>query len=145
MRSLYHSLSSRTLLSVRDLLLLLFIATFAVSVFAAAGDGEWLKNVPDKDRIRPNPLASDPDAVAGGAKLYKQHCSRCHGPDGQGVGGKPSLRSERVQGATPGELEWLLRNGSLKNGMPSWSGTPEPQRWQVVAYVKSLGKSAVTK
>ncbi len=117
----------------------------AVAAFAAAGDGEWLKNVPEKDRVRPNPLASDPDAVAGGKKLYGQQCTRCHGPDGQGIGGKPSLKSERVQNATPGELEWLLRNGSLKNGMPSWSSLPEQQRWQIVSYVRSLGVSSPAK
>jgi mono/diheme cytochrome c family protein len=110
----------------------------ATLVFAAAGDGAWLKNVPEKHRVRPNPLASDPEAVAAGAKLFEQHCSKCHGEDANGKGKRPSLRSEHVKSATPGELQWLLTNGSLKNGMPSWSGLPEPQRWQIVAYLKSL-------
>ncbi len=121
------------------------ILALAVATFAAAGDGEWLKNVPEIDRTRPNPLASDPDAAAGGKKSYGQQCTRCHGPEGQGIGGKPSLKSERVQNATPGELEWLLKNGSLKNGMPSWSILPEQQRWQIVSYVKSLGVSSPEK
>ena len=41
-------------------------------------------------------------------------------------------------GANPGELEWLLKNGSMKNGMPSWSRLPEQQRWRIVAFLKSL-------
>jgi mono/diheme cytochrome c family protein len=127
---------------MRTVALLILIMTVAIAAFAVAGDGEWLKNVPDKDRARSNPLVSDSDAVAAGGKLYRDHCKRCHGADGQGIGGKPSVRSDRVQSATPGELEWLLRNGSLKNGMPSWSSMPEPQRWQMVSYVKSLGKAA---
>jgi mono/diheme cytochrome c family protein len=138
MRALCSSSASRTLFSVRDLLLPLFVLAVAVSLFAAAGDGAWLKRVPEKDRTRANPMASHADAVAGGSKLYQQNCSKCHGEDGQGVNGKPSLRSERVHNATPGELEWLLRNGSLKNGMPSWSSLPEPQRWQIVTYLRTL-------
>jgi mono/diheme cytochrome c family protein len=112
---------------------------FTVSLlFAAAGDGAWLKDVPQKDRDRPNPMASDPDAVPAGAKLFGEHCAKCHGEDAGGKGKRPSLRSERVKSATPGELEWLLANGSLKNGMPSWSRLPQPQRWQLVTYLKSL-------
>ncbi|MGA9633226.1 MAG: hypothetical protein WBQ63_17505, partial [Candidatus Acidiferrales bacterium] len=50
----------------------------------------------------------------------------------------------RVQDATDGELAWLLRNGNLPRGMPSWSMMPEPSRWQVIAYVKSLGPSVAS-
>ena len=56
----------------------------------------------------------------------------------QDVREPPNLHSERVRAATPGELEWLLKNGSMKNGMPSWSRLPEQQRWQIVAFLKSL-------
>jgi hypothetical protein len=35
-----------------------------------------------------------------------------------------------------------LKNGNLAKGMPSWSALPEPTRWQVIAYVKSLGPSS---
>ena len=115
--------------------LLLFVLTAA---WAAAGDGAWRKRVPEKDRGRSNPLAGDADAVGAGAKLFRQHCAKCHGEDGNGKGKRPGLRSEHVRGATDGELQWLLTNGSMKNGMPSWSGLPEPQRWQLVSYLKSL-------
>ena len=130
--------SSRTVLTVGGLRLFFIIVGFAVSLFAAAGDGAWLAHVPEKDRIRPNPLASDPDSVPAGAKLFERHCAKCHGEDGYGRGKRPSLRSDRVKAAAPGELQWLLTNGSLKNGMPSWSGLPEPQRWQIISYLKTL-------
>jgi len=119
--------------------LIVFILLGCVSlVFAAVGDGAWLKNVPEKDRARANPLSTDADAVAAGAKLFRQHCASCHGEDATGKGKKPGLRSEHVRAASEGELQWLLTNGSLKNGMPSWSRLPEPQRWQIVSYLKSL-------
>ena len=51
----------------------------------------------------------------------------------------PNLRSPGVQNATPGELAWLLRNGNMTHRMPPWAGIPEQRRWQIVAFVKSLG------
>ena len=123
---------------IRTVLLALFLAASASLLFAAIGDGEWLKQVPDKARTRSNPLSSAPDTTAGGGRLFVRHCAQCHGEDAHGVKGKPDLHTERVRNATPGELEWLLRNGSLKNGMPEWSGLPEGQRWQLVSYLKTL-------
>jgi hypothetical protein len=32
----------------------------------------------------------------------------------------------------------LLKNGNLRKGMPTWAALPEPMRWQIIAYVKSL-------
>jgi mono/diheme cytochrome c family protein len=107
-------------------------------LFAAAGDGLWMTRVPDKQRNRENPFAGQPTAVVAGAKLFRQNCSTCHGGEATGRENRPNLHSERIRAATPGELEWLLKNGSMKNGMPSWSRLPEQQRWQIVAFLKSL-------
>jgi mono/diheme cytochrome c family protein len=107
-------------------------------VYAAAGDGLWMTRVPEKARAKQNPFDSKPEAQAAGAKLFGQNCASCHGDDGSGRNQHPSLRTERVRAATPGELEWLLTNGSMKNGMPSWSRLPEQQRWQIVSFLKSL-------
>jgi mono/diheme cytochrome c family protein len=114
------------------------IAISASVLFAAAGDGRWLNKVPGKDRARPNPLAANAGAIAGGEKLFHQNCASCHGSDASGRGKHPPLRTDRVRSATPGELYWLLTNGSLRNGMPSWSKLPEQQRWQLVSYLKTL-------
>ncbi len=103
--------------------------------------GSWLAQVPEKERVRANPFQDDSQAVLAGAKIFQQHCASCHGKNAEGKGKKPSLHSGRVRNATPGELQWLLRNGSLIVGMPSWSRLPEQQRWQIVAYLKSLDSS----
>ena len=100
--------------------------------------GGWLKDVPEKDRVRVNPLASDTGAAAAGGEIFRERCASCHGADANGRGARPSLRTERVRGATDGELQWLIRNGSLRKGMPAWSGLPEVQRWEVVRYLKGL-------
>jgi len=74
-----------------------------------------------------------------GAHLYRDHCAQCHKSDALGDGRKkPSLRSAEVGAASDGDLEWFLRQGDLRHGMPSWSSLPEAQRWQIIAYLRSL-------
>ncbi len=127
--------------SRRPAAIVLLVALTGI-LFAEAGKGEWLAKVPAKDRDRANPLATDPNAAAAGEKIFAEHCAACHGEDAAGkTEGKkvrPNLHADRVKQATPGELFWLLTNGSLKNGMPPWSRLPEPQRWQLITYLKSL-------
>jgi mono/diheme cytochrome c family protein len=104
-----------------------------------AVDQSWKAQVSEKDRSRVNPYAGEPDAIEAGARLFADHCSRCHGEEAMGEGKHPSLRTPDVQDASDGEIFWILKNGYLRRGMPSWSALPEPSRWQLVAYVKSLG------
>jgi len=111
------------------------------AVTCLAADGSWLKHVPDADRKRLNPLAGQADAVAAGHRMFEDHCAKCHGEDALGRGKRPSLRSERVQHATDGEIFWLLKNGNLPKGMPTWAALPEPMRWQIITFIKSLGPS----
>ena len=107
-----------------------------------SSDRSWLHKVPDADRARANPFAGEPQAISAGRILFDQNCAHCHGTGAQGKHGRPSLRSERVAQATDGELAWLLRNGSLAKGMPTWSALPEPERWQIIAYLRSLPRDA---
>src|SRR5215467_12846011 len=115
----------------------LLSATFLVAG-GSVGDGAWKAKVPERDRTRQNPFDEQSDAIAAGAKLFRQNCASCHGSDGVGTTRKPNLHTDRIRTSTPGELEWLLKNGSMRNGMPSCSRLPEPQRWQIVSYLKSL-------
>ena len=101
-----------------------------------------LQKAPEKARNRANPLQNDADAVAAGAILFEQHCAECHGDAAQGGKKGPNLRAVEVQGATPGAIFWILTNGVVRKGMPVWSKLPEPQRWQLVRYIKSLGEAA---
>jgi len=101
-----------------------------------------LQKAPEKARNRANPLQNDPDAVAAGAILFEQHCAECHGHSAEGSRKAPSLLVPEVQSATPGTLFWLLTNGVVRKKMPVWSKLPEPRRWQLVRYIKSLGGTA---
>jgi mono/diheme cytochrome c family protein len=122
--------------------LLLMTAFLGTAIVCLAADGSWLKHVPEADRQRINPLAGQADAVAAGGRMFEDHCAKCHGADALGRGKRPSLRSNRVQHATDGEIFWLLKNGNLGKGMPTWAALPEPMRWQIIAYLKSLGPDA---
>lgn len=123
----------------KALLLPAFICV-AVMIALAGSNGAWMAKVPAKDRNRVNPYHDKPDAVASGHRVFVDHCLQCHGSNAQGDKKHPSLRSERVQQqATEGDLHWLLTNGSMAYGMPNWSKLGNPQIWQVITYVKSLG------
>jgi mono/diheme cytochrome c family protein len=121
----------------RGLGILCLVLSAALAVGATASS-RW-ERVPTKDHARANPFANKPKAVAAGALVYRDHCLQCHKAAAEGDGRKrPTLRSERIRNASDGDLEWFLRQGDLGHGMPSWSGLPEAQRWQVVAYLRSI-------
>jgi mono/diheme cytochrome c family protein len=113
------------------------------ALWMTAASSDWLVQVPERDRKKTNPYRDQPEAVQAGRLLFADHCTQCHGNNAAGKNKKPSLRSERVQSvATEGDLHWLLVNGNLRRGMPSWSKLPDPQLWQLVSYVKSLKTAA---
>ena len=98
-----------------------------------------LSEAPEKAQEKKNPFERDHDAVAAGGKLFEQHCSDCHGKKAGGTRRGVSLLGPEVQQATPGTLFWVLTNGVVRRGMPVWSKLPEPERWQIVTFLKSLG------
>jgi mono/diheme cytochrome c family protein len=108
-----------------------------------SGESE-LDRAPQKARAKRNPLGNDPDAIAAGRKLFGMHCAECHGGSAEGTHRAPNLRDPEVQNAPPGAIFWLVTNGIVWHGMPVWSKLPEPQRWQLVSYIKSLGNQSPT-
>lgn len=100
--------------------------------------GGPVKQAPLAAIQRQNPYEGQQDAQIAGAKLYQRECAACHGAAALGVGKALPLASPVVRDAPPGALFWVLRNGSIWRGMPSFSHLPEQQRWQIVTYLKSL-------
>lgn len=101
-----------------------------------------LAKAPEKYQKMPNPMAGDSTAPAAGKFLYDQHCYQCHSKTGDGTRRGPSLLRDRVQTAPDGAVFWLITNGVVCHGMPVWSKLPQPERWQIVSYIKSLGAPA---
>ena len=82
------------------------------------------------------------DQAAAGKTIFARTCATCHGPAGAGTGNVPSLANGPVQTAPDGAIFWYITKGDVDNGMPSWQGMPQEQRWQVIAYIKSLKSSS---
>jgi len=104
-----------------------------------APDYSDLEKAPAKYRAKANPLAKDKDSIPAGKILFEEHCAECHGESASGTKKAPSLRAQEVQTAPPGSLFWILSNGIVRKGMPVWSKLPEPQRWQLITFIQSLG------
>lgn len=100
-------------------------------------DSSWV--VPPKARQQQNPLKDNPDAALGGKKIFTRSCVMCHGDEKHARKSKAAdLSSEAVQSEPDGSLFWRISNGNARTGMPSFNSLPEPQRWQLVLYIRTL-------
>jgi mono/diheme cytochrome c family protein len=100
-------------------------------------DPSWV--APEKEASRKNPFATKPELAAGGQKVFSRSCASCHGDEAHRASTKaPNLGSEAVQAESDGALFWKITNGNTRKAMPSWGSLPEPQRWQLVLYIRSL-------
>ena len=123
------------------------VSVIASSEFGSAASVSWPK-YPKLEKI---PCGSAAIVASVGAALsakgaeakenWDTLCAKCHGADANGrthPPPRPSLRSSRIRHATDGDLAWMLRNGDPYQGMPQWSSLPEEQRWQIIAYLRTL-------
>jgi mono/diheme cytochrome c family protein len=122
-------------------------AIFTAVIFALTGalayglqvldrDATWIAPLSTAARI--NPLAGRIDTVSGGRRLYQQRCATCHGEDGHGSSKAPDLTQPAVQAQNDGAIFWKISSGNTRQGMPTFSFLPEPQRWQTVLYLRAL-------
>ncbi|HYL75567.1 MAG TPA: c-type cytochrome [Bryobacteraceae bacterium] len=118
------------------------IGCLALAVAAWAAGGSLLRQAPAKFAERKNPFAGDEQARLAGAKLYAHECAACHGSNGEGIGKAPPLKRTDVIEAPPGALFWVLRNGSLYRGMPSFAHLPQPQRWEIITFLQETKNAA---
>ncbi len=121
----------------------LLLGFFAMAVVAATAQKEYVPDPtwhpPAKAAERKNPLKASEPVVAGGHKLFERNCIECHGTQGTGIAhNAANLQSSAVRQESDGTLFWKITNGHLEKGMPSFSGLPELQRWQLVLYIRQL-------
>lgn len=86
---------------------------------------------------RLQPPAADAKAVAAGRQLAEHRCIACHAADFRGKGKAADLTRSA---ATRSDqfLMWAISEGS-RQGMPAWEEPlSEEERWQLVAFIKSL-------
>ena len=98
-----------------------------------AGVGVWplvLDAYPTTYR-RP-PVTYHVTSIASGMAVYRDHCALCHGPGGA------QLRGARTSRRHAGELFWLVTHG-VAPGMPPFAERlTEPQRWDVINFIRAL-------
>ncbi len=104
---------------------------------AGATIGSLVEQAPETASRLRNPFQGNRQAERAGAKLYARECAPCHGLNREGGDKAPPLDQPEVHESSPGKLFWVLRNGSLRRGMPSFAHLPEAQRWQIVTFLRS--------
>ena len=96
-----------------------------------------------------NPVPADSASVSRGRKQYQINCAVCHGPAGKGNGVvlKYGLFPPSIGPGSPAATKWtdgyifgIIRNG--RNLMPSYNRIEEPDRWDIVNYVRTLQAAA---
>jgi mono/diheme cytochrome c family protein len=124
-----------------------------------------LSRVPVSDRaaakaLKP-PFQPTAEILAEGKAIFlgKGTCFQCHGPEGKGDGGAAKIlpiqprnftnpKFNKVR--TPGEMMWVLKNGSLgqTGQIPGTGMLPvvdrfidEEEAWKVILYERSLGEA----
>ncbi len=95
-----------------------------------------------------NPLTVSKESISKGEELYNMYCFSCHGDTGYGdgpAGGSMGIRpanfhDQRVIKQKDGALFWKLTNG--KGNMPPFKeALTEEQRWQLIVFLRELGKT----
>lgn len=122
----------------------------------AAEDAE----IPAAAAARRNPVSSSNEALRGGRRLWMSNCETCHGAEGRGDGPNARLHEARKgfaprnltdpavqENLTDGEIYWRISRGIIEGEniiMPSFEGKipSETDRWQVVLFVRALGRAA---
>jgi cytochrome c5 len=109
-----------------------------------------LHGVPEPYAAMKDPLRRDPQAVAAGESLYREHCLRCHGARGEGDGPDAAALWPRIGNiasamrsplATDGYLYWTIAEGGepLQSAMPAYRGKLKPDDiWRIVRYMRGL-------
>lgn len=139
--------SSATALIIPGTLIVMLVATGPT---VAASD----EAVPPDyaGRVMPAGWAGDPKVIAAGKEIYEGkakldvNCAKCHGSDGKPTRlgkGAPDL-SDPAEDSKHSDAHWFWRISEKKLGskMPGYKDkVSEEQRWQVIAYLRSLAQS----
>jgi cbb3-type cytochrome c oxidase subunit III len=92
-------------------------------------------------------VAPDP---AAGEVIYLDKCAPCHGVEGQGNGPRapelpnpttPFSSSAVSRAASPSDWYDVVTRGNINRYMPPFPSLSERQRWDVVAYIRTLSSS----
>lgn len=99
------------------------------------------------DTYRKSSVAYHVISIDNGMRLFKRHCSACHGEGGTGDGMAAAalpkhptdLTATHAANHTAGDIFWWLSKGIASGNMPGFSNSmSEEERWDVVNYLRAL-------
>ena len=127
-----------------------YVLVTAIIIFVLVSCGEQAIDYPD--RQVPGGLLGNASQIAAGEGIFLAKCASCHGKPSEGRSGRaaffeppaPDFTEMRYRSADPAFLFWRIEVGKtvepyLSQGsvMPAWSGLPEQEIWQLVAFLKA--------
>lgn len=130
----------------------LLLVTVVVIDGVGAQGTKWELTKQQKERAdkAKNPVAAAQRAASAekGKQLATTNCAPCHGAGGKGDGpGASALpkkpadwTSKAVQSEPDGSLFVKITDGNPP--MPPWASLPDKDRWDLINYIKSLGKKS---
>ncbi len=94
------------------------------------------------------PELRDPQQLETGLRLYRRHCSQCHGAPGVapepfalGMTPPPAALVHAAREWSPAEIFWVIKEGIKMTGMPAWSyRMRDDEIWAVVAFVREMAR-----
>ena len=112
------------------------VAGFQVSYSPLPGTIDSMAGIPN-----PHPISAQ--SLDNGRKYYQVNCQPCHGDAGMGDGpatkfGMPGINliTDVTRGRSDGYIFGMIRNG--RGLMPPYNRIEEPDRWDVVNYLRGL-------
>ena len=93
-----------------------------------------------------NPVPSSEVSIDAGRKIYRQHCPRCHGPEGRGdgggagAGGQPAdfTDAEWEFGGSDGEIYAAIAQGTSADMEAYGERIAATEIWNLVNYLRTL-------
>jgi len=121
-------------------------------------------DIPAAASARRNPLTASAEALQASRPLWRLYCQNCHGPEGRGDGPDARLHERRKghaprnltepevqENLTDGDIFWRITKGIIEKEkgkdsviMPAFETKlpSEEKRWQLVLFVRGLGRTA---
>ena len=87
-------------------------------------------------------LAQNPADIQQGKQLFEGLCADCHGFEGTGGRGPNLNRPTLSRAQDDDSLRTIIRDGLPDRGMPRVRRTTDSEQRQLMAYVRSLGRTA---
>jgi len=123
---------------------------YSVPVYGSAAPGFAYDRAPTIAAVNTmsglsNPVAADERSLRNGRMQYEINCAVCHGLQGAGDGpvaqfGFPPFpigaTSPTAPALTDGQIFGIIRNG--RGLMPSYNRIEEPERWDLINYLRTL-------